>query len=119
MFPAFPIFCTPLKDFLADQHIELSFDNIKQIQFLEEKSNEVNLVLQANVGVLESMKQHYDFAISSANLSPDLNDKCRRAATQFFRRLSTVVDDMQMQRSRIEVLLRQLSNRKDLVRYRT
>ena len=99
----------------AGSQPEFSFSDLQRIQFIEEKANETLLVLKANITVLTELRQHYRSLLESENWPPELGLKCKCEIERFEKRVSHIENDLRMQQSRTETLLRLLADRKSLV----
>lgn len=98
---------------------EFSFRDLQNIQFVEERSNEMATILQANSRVLNDLKREYHDLSSSLtdNGFTDEQQKAWRAPiTSFEKCISSVDQDLVMQQARVESLLRLVADRKNLVR---
>jgi hypothetical protein len=105
---------TPDKQTYPPQY-EPSFQELKHTQYIEEKANEVYLVLKMNANVLSELKGHYHTIIESEDCPDKLKRDCKGNVSSFERRVSSVINDMQIQQSTLQTLLRLLSDRKTLV----
>lgn len=92
-----------------------SFTDLQGIQSLEEKTNDTLLVLEMNANVLSDLQQEYRSIARSEDWPDELKLKCKGDISRFERRVSSVINDLKMQRSRLETLLRLLGQRKSLV----
>ena len=121
--PELPDFAEPsARDHEHNKEVdkEFSFEDLQKLQSLEEKANEANLVLGTNVGILRELKGQYESVISSSSQpSGDypafIKDECEREVVRFIRHLVSLENNMVLQRSRIETLMRLLADRKSLV----
>lgn len=95
---------------------EFSFSDLQRIQFIEEKANETLLVLKANTNVIAELKEHY-LSLLDPEVGPssDWQGRWKVHISRFERRVAAVENDLQMQQSRAETLLRLLADRKSLV----
>jgi hypothetical protein len=91
-----------------------SFGDLQRIQFIEEKANETLLILKFNSSVLSELGQQYGSIIVSKDC-PESIRRCGRDVARFQIRIASVKNDLQMQHSRVETLLRLLADRKTLV----
>lgn len=91
------------------------FSDLQRVQFIQEKVNETLLVLELNVVVLTELRQYYRSICESDGLPPKLMLKCERDMFRFEKRIIAVENDLRMQQSRSETLLRLLADRKSLV----
>jgi len=92
-----------------------SFTDLQEIQYIEEKANTTLLVLKLNTQVLKSLIQNYESLLQLEDFPILLKESCQREVAQFARRVSNIVNDLQIQKSRVETLIRLLSDRKALV----
>jgi mRNA-degrading endonuclease YafQ of YafQ-DinJ toxin-antitoxin module len=88
---------------------------LQQVQVIEDKTNEIMLILEANVKIVKSIKDHYLKLFSSDSCPEDLKINCKVQVTQFERRIDNIVRDLEIQHSSAQTLLRLLENRKSLV----
>ena len=100
---------------VATGHPDFSFSDLQRIQFIQEKVNETMLILKLNVDVLIGLRQHYHSTSESDGWPRELNLKCKREIFRFEKRVLAVENDLRMQHSRAETLLRLLADRKSLV----
>lgn len=107
------------RTFSEEQKLDgnFTFSDLQRSQFLEEKAQEVLLVLGLNSEVLEDLKQHYIYATRHPDFSSEIKNNCQADIERFERCISSVKKDLQMLQSRTENLLRLLANRKNLVRH--
>jgi len=93
-----------------------SFGNLQLLQQIEDKAHEALLVLRQNSGVLEDLRQHYEFVANHAEYPAELHADCELDLERFHKCVLSAQKDLLMLQSRIETLLRMISNRKNLVR---
>ncbi len=94
---------------------DFSFSDLQRVQFIEDKANEVLLVLESNMNVLADLKVHYQSIMRSEHFSEELRQECTRDMIRFENRISSITKDLKMQQSRTQTLLRLLADRKNLV----
>jgi hypothetical protein len=94
---------------------DLSFGNVQRIQILEEKTNEALLVMRLDATILSELKQHYQIALEFEGLSDDLKVRCKEDIYRFGKHIAGIQNDLEIQTSRAEALLRLLADRKNLV----
>jgi hypothetical protein len=94
---------------------DFSFDDLQRVQFLEEKANEIVLVLESNIKILLELRQHFTDIFASEDWPRALRENCFKDVIKFQKRTSDVISDLQMQLSRTQMLLRLLTERKNLV----
>ena len=98
-----------------DTDDEFSFSDLQQVQSLEEKANEVGLILDSNINTLSEIRQHYRDIIASEEFPANVKLACARNIFKFEKTIGSIMNDLQMQQSRAEMLLRLLTDRKSLV----
>ena len=96
-------------------HQDFSFGDLQRIQFIQEKVNDALLVIKANIDVLTELRQYYHSICESDGWPRELTLKCERDVFRFEKRVVAVENDLRMQQSRSETLLRLLADRKSLV----
>lgn len=94
---------------------DFSFSGFQRIQFIQEKVNDALLVIKVNIDVLTELRQHYRSICESDGWPRELMLKCERDMSRFEKRVVAVENDLRMQQSRSETLLRLLADRKSLV----
>jgi hypothetical protein len=99
---------------LASQS-KFRFSDLQNIQYIEEKTHELLLVLKLNTGVLEELRQYYSSLKSHTGFSEDIESNCQHDLERFIKRVRAVEKEVQMQHSRTETLLRLLAERKQFV----
>ncbi|KIM97239.1 hypothetical protein OIDMADRAFT_130241 [Oidiodendron maius Zn] len=97
----------------ADENF--SFSDLQQVQSLEEKANEIILVLDSNASTLSKVKQYYRETFTFDEFPITLKSACARDFTKFEKAVGNIIGDLQMQESRTKMLLRLLTNRKSLL----
>ena len=100
---------------ITNSHQDFSFSDLQRIQFIQEKVNESLLVIKLNVVVLTELRQHYRSIWESDGWPRELILKCKRDMSRFEKRVIAVENDLRMQQSRSETMLRLLADRKSLV----
>jgi len=94
---------------------DFSFSKLQGIQHLEEKANEALLVIEMNVNILQELSVYYTDLEHRQIWPANFRDETVEVLSQFQKLVSSAVSDFKMQQSRLETLIRMLSNRKDLV----
>lgn len=102
---------------MAARNNDISFSKVQRIQHLEEKTNEAHLVLEANARVLSALRQDYASTTRSEDFPFCIRESCKHAISGFLHRLEKITENMNMQKSQLDLILRFLSNRKNLVTY--
>ena len=100
---------------LDDKSDKYTFRDLQRLQHIEEKVQEIVLVLKLNTKVLEQLRLHYDEATKHAEFPQEVKDKCRVRLHQFDKSIIGTEKDMEMLQLRTETLLHVLANRKKLV----
>lgn len=94
---------------------KFKFADLQQIQLVEDRANEVLLILESNASVLADLKAHYESIFQSQHCPLELVRDCKRDIERFNLRVGSVINDLQMQRARTTTLLRMIADRKSLV----
>ncbi|KAF7512558.1 hypothetical protein GJ744_000819 [Endocarpon pusillum] len=105
----------PIEEKKENGYDGFSFRDLQRIEFIEEQTNETLLVLKTNVNVMIELKEHYAWVMKSDGCPQNLKEKCRDRFARFESRVASLQHDLQMERSRIETLLRLLADRKTLL----
>lgn len=98
---------------------EFSFDDLRRIEYIEEHVNGALLVITLNCSILHALVEHYTAVMESVSCPHDLKTKCASQFRRFVSRILHICAEMQMQKARLETLLRLLTDRKALVRIRS
>ncbi|CAG8948908.1 hypothetical protein HYFRA_00002034 [Hymenoscyphus fraxineus] len=93
----------------------LSVKTLQQVQFVEDKANEVLLVLEANIKIVRSIRNHYQAILNSEDCPGEIRLGSKTEFSNFEKRISNIISDLEIQRSTAETLLRLLENRKSLL----
>jgi hypothetical protein len=92
-----------------------SFSDLQHVQYIEDKVNELLLILDANTHILTELSKYYQSIVSSGSLPDELLSTSKPAYAKFERRIASICNDLQMQRSRAKTLSKMLADRKSLV----
>jgi hypothetical protein len=92
-----------------------TFSDMQRVQFLEDKANEVLLILKSNMHVLTELEMHYTTARTSEYWPEEFIQEGSAEITRFHNRIASIMNDLRMQSSRTKTLLRLLADRKSLV----
>jgi hypothetical protein len=92
-----------------------TFRIVEMVQHWEEKANEVTAVLESNIVVLKEMRDYYCSLRESSDFPEDLKSGCQAEFVHFEERISRIVKDLQLQKSRAQTLQRLMRDRKELV----
>ena len=93
----------------------LSFNDVSRLHYVERNVYEAQLVLNSNVTNLTALKDHYLSTSKSRYFPKALRYRCASDIQTFSRRLGGIIQDLREQQSRLDILLRLIANRKDLV----
>jgi hypothetical protein len=99
----------------VSQDDDFSWDDLQRIQYIEEKANETLLVMKLNTKVMTELKAQYISILESDDCPGALKEGSQGEVTKFSNAIANIVNDLQVQQSRVETLLRLLSDRKALV----
>jgi len=97
-----------------DTHGQFSFDDLRDVQSLEDKANEVIFVLNANIDVLRELKEYYHDLVTSEEHTKNFGSY-KRSVERFEKQISSVISNLRMQITRATALVRMLVDRKALV----
>lgn len=92
-----------------------SFKDLQNVQFVEEKTNEVILVLKSNSNVLKDMINQYRMISTNPLCSDVLPKDFEAAVTRFQQRIEIIQKDIDLQIARAQTLLSVTAGRKSLV----
>ena len=96
-----------------------TFSDMQRVQFLEDKANEVLLILESNMHVLTEFEMHYTTVRTSEYWPEEFIQEGSAEIMRFHNRIASIINDLRMQSSRTKTLLRLLADRKSLVRITT
>jgi hypothetical protein len=85
------------------------------VQKLEEKATETLLVLKTNMDVLAELKDCYARFQMSESWPNELKTQAKDRLGRFETRVASAISGLSMEKSRLETLVRYISNRKTLV----
>jgi hypothetical protein len=94
---------------------KFSFTNFLEIQNVEDRANEIRLILESNISILTKLQVYYSGVILSEHCPESLISDCKIHIERFQKRLSGTISDLQMQQSRAINLLRLVADRKNMV----
>ncbi|KAL8825595.1 MAG: hypothetical protein Q9191_004315 [Dirinaria sp. TL-2023a] len=109
-----PMFPTLEKQSTTDAMF--SFSKLQETHTIGEMVNNANLLLKVNQNVLTELKGAYKSFESLPGWPAGLSSNCRGDLTRFDQRIANMQNDMAIQQSRVEKLLRSIADRKSLVR---
>ena len=94
---------------------EFSFHDLQEVQSLEDKVNEIDQVLIANIKILQDLEAFYKSLFTLQEFPKEIRTNCQRDIAKFSKRITYIISDLQMHKYRAETLLRLLDHRKQLV----
>ncbi|KAE9381149.1 hypothetical protein N431DRAFT_538899 [Stipitochalara longipes BDJ] len=94
---------------------QFSFNNFLEVQTIEDRANEIRLMLESNIDILAQLRQHYNEVILSEHCPQDIISGCKPQIKRFEQRISGVISNLQTQQLRTTNLLRLISDRKNLL----
>ncbi|KAK3047554.1 hypothetical protein LTR09_011059 [Extremus antarcticus] len=98
-----------------DEQQGTSFDQLQDVHFVEEKTNEALLVVKGNQDVLDSLRQHYQDSFDMLRYDDDLDVSQFQAIPRFRDRVERVQKELVMQQHRLETLLKMIADRRSLL----
>jgi hypothetical protein len=108
----------PVREQAVEDHAEnedFSYDDLRRIQYIEDQANVALLVIRSNVNILGNLKGYYNTLHTSTEFQMTLGNECDTPLQRFTAKVTAVVNDLELQQSRVETLLRLLADRKSLV----
>lgn len=98
---------------LREAQYNYSPRDLQSIQYVEDKTNEAIMVLEANSDVLTSIRKFYERLIENSEF--ELSTACSEDVTAFAMQVDDMIYDSRMQIARAKVLARITDDRKTLV----
>lgn len=89
--------------------------DIQDLQRWQDRANEAVMVLEANTGVLKSIHTFYHGLFGRKDFPVDLKNACEDDLQTFTSQLDEIINDFHMQTSRAKLLVKIISDRKELV----
>jgi hypothetical protein len=89
--------------------------DIQDLQRWQDRANEAVMVLEANTDVLKSIHKFYHGLFDRKDFPSDLKNACEDDLTTFTSQLDEIINDFHMQTSRAKLLVKIISDRKELV----
>ncbi|KAL9632499.1 MAG: hypothetical protein Q9164_005280 [Protoblastenia rupestris] len=105
---------TPIQYDMYGQQ-QFSFQDLQDIQDIEERACEAVLVLKLNQSVIRQLADFYRSIFDNKELPEVIIKNCRVAMVRFDRRVHGLEKDMNSQTLRIETLMRLIGDRKTLL----
>ena len=87
--------------------------DLQTVQSYEDKTNEVIMILEANVDVLTSLRKFYEHLMENKEFS--LRKECSEDMLTFATQVNDMIHDLNMHKSRAKLLVRITADRKSLV----
>jgi hypothetical protein len=97
----------------GESRYEYSSDDFQGVQHYEDETNQLVMVLEANVNVLGSLCSYYKSLLDNSDFG--MRHSCREEIVSFSLQIDNMMHDSRMQIARAEVLIRITSDRKALV----
>jgi hypothetical protein len=91
--------------------------HIQDLQRWEDKTNEVVMILEANVEVMLSLRKFYKDLKEDNDTPLELKNECGNDISAFMALLDDIMNDFKMQVRRAKLLLTIVSNRKELASF--
>lgn len=88
---------------------------LQELTNIGEKLHEASLVMKLNMDILDEVVAYYEFLVSTNKIPCDIQRDSGEAFQTFVRRVRGIARDQQMERSRIETLIKMFEDGKDLV----
>ncbi len=88
-------------------------DDLQAVQNYEDKTNEVVMVLEANMDVLISLRKFYENLLKNKYFN--LKEDCEEDILQFTTQVNNMIYDSRMQIARAKLLVQIIDDRKNLV----
>ncbi|KAH7313155.1 hypothetical protein BKA65DRAFT_517421 [Rhexocercosporidium sp. MPI-PUGE-AT-0058] len=92
-----------------------SVRTLQQVQVIEDKTNEVLLILEANIKIVKDIRRHYQTVLASDECPPKLKSESKSKVAYFEKRIANIIGDLEIQHSSAQTLLRLLENRKSIL----
>ncbi|OJD33251.1 mitosis inhibitor protein kinase swe1 [Diplodia corticola] len=99
----------------GNDELRFYFADLQRAQYLEEKTNGAILVININLSVISEMKKFYQELLRADESSDEISMNCGDDVERFLRRASSAENDLRLQKSRAESLVRVLADRKNLL----
>ncbi|KAK0102818.1 hypothetical protein ONS96_005453 [Cadophora gregata f. sp. sojae] len=92
-----------------------SVRTLQQVQVIEDKTNEVLLIIEANIKIVKNIRKHYQTVLASDECPSELKSETRVKISYFEKRIANIIGDLEIQHSSAQTLLRLLENRKSIL----
>ncbi|KAI9709969.1 MAG: hypothetical protein M1820_003047 [Bogoriella megaspora] len=91
---------------------DFSFQDLQRIQSTEDKVSETLLILQANECVVSELQHFYESLLKDSDESEFIGNRCAAAIQQLSQVANDAANELRMQQTRVNTLLRLFSARK-------
>ena len=98
-----------------NSHSQFSFDDLRDVQSLEDKTNEAIFVMNANIDVLKELKEFYLDLAASQEHAKYFTGNHKKSIERLGKQITSIINDQRMQITRAGALVRMLADRKALV----
>jgi Mg2+ and Co2+ transporter CorA len=89
--------------------------DIQDLQEWQDRANEAVMVLEANTDVLKTLHKFYHDLVDRKDFPNNLRTACEDELRNFTSQLDEIINDFYMQTSRAKLLVKIISDRKELV----
>lgn len=96
-------------------HDGFTYDDLQRVQDIEGQANEALLVVMSNVSIMTELRSFFLSFLTSQHFPDALKNSDRDLIPRFCARISSSINDLKLQQSRAETLLRLLADRKSMV----
>lgn len=96
-------------------HKEYRPYDLQDIQYRQDKTNEAVMMLESNTDILRSLRAFYMDLLVHKDFPEDLKSACNDEIANFSDQLDEMIDDFLMQTSRAKLLVKIISDGKELV----
>jgi Mg2+ and Co2+ transporter CorA len=96
-------------------HKEYEPWDIQDLQHWQDKTNETVMVLEANAKILRALRKFYSDLVARKDFPEALRRLCEDDLVTFLSQLDEITSDFDMQIARARLLLKIISDRKELV----
>ena len=91
------------------------FSDVRNVEEIEERVNDAILVLRTLKSVFEQMRSFYSSFLEDSDTPESLKKNCVKHSRIFELAICGVEDELELERARLEALLKRLGNRKQMV----
>lgn len=98
-----------------DVPVIFDFDDIKGVQFIEDKVIEALMVMENNATIISRMRSHYEALTSLTDWPEELREECKADFEKFVSSLNDAEDHMHRQEAKARIMLKTLNNRREIV----